>query len=232
MKYKIKHLYTEIFEHLQASLPKEACGVITTSGYIKCNNLDTTNDNFILDPEDLMRIEDSGEDILYIVHTHPYTSCIPSETDLKGIELSNLPWIIMDAKQNVSINIPNNQKLPLIGRIFEYGITDCYTLVVDYYREKFNIDVEDFDRLSLDWWKDYGTTYTELYTRAGFNLVNEIKEHDLLVMAMNSDEPNHYAIYLGNNNILHHAVNRLSCIEPISQGYYKSIKLILRRKEL
>jgi proteasome lid subunit RPN8/RPN11 len=236
MKIKTKDLYKEIFEHLQASLPKEACGVIASSKigyeYIRCTNISDSNDNFIIDPEEFANIEDLGKEIKYIVHTHPYTDCQPSIADLDGIEFSQLPWLIMDATKNVSITNPKGKNIELEGRIFEYGKQDCYTLVVDYYQQKFNILVEDFERKSSEWWNDYSENYTELYTRAGFILEKEVKEHDLLVMALNSSYPNHYAIYVGNNKILHHAVNRLSCIEPINKGYYDSIKYILRRKEL
>ena len=233
---KVTYLYDKIYKHLQECLPREACGIIGKKDnivdYYPCTNIAEEEYNFIIDPEEVAYLEDTGVEFLYIVHTHPITSCEPSLTDLEGLKEHNIPWLIMDASKNVSITTPEQYASVLEGRLFKYGTLDCYTLSRDYYKNKYNLDVKDFPRLTETWWQDYGENFEEVYTSAGFIRVYDIKPDDLLVFNLNSPYPNHFAIYLGNNNILHHAVNRFSCIEPINRQYTSNISYILRKKEL
>lgn len=234
---KISHLYDEIYIHLQKELPRECCGIIAKKNeeikYFPCNNLAKSNQDFILDPEDLVIIEDSDYEPIVIVHSHPYTNILPSETDRVSIEQTQLTWLIMDGQKNVGIYNPTGYIPPLEGRVFHYGVIDCYTLIKDYYKLTFNIEISDFERYTENWWNDYGTNFEEYYTKEGFIPfdISSIKEHDLLVMCIGSPHPNHYGIYLGNSTMLHHAAGRLSCKEKVTK-YYNSIRYVLRRKEL
>lgn len=237
MKEKVSHLYTKIIEHMEVSKPYECCGIIAKKDsveYFPCKNLSTRVEDFIIDPEDLASIEDRGYEILVVVHSHPSTNSKPSQSDLVSIEQTELPWLIVDGHGNIEIFYPTGYIAPLEGRLFHYGIVDCFTLIRDYYKVNFNIYIKDFERYGVQWWEDYGDSFEELFSNEGFIQVpiENIKENDLLVMALGSSIPNHYAIYMGGNKIIHHAIGRLSCIESISQGYYSSIKYVLRRKEL
>lgn len=122
--------------------------------------------------------------------------------------------------------------LALIGREFKWGVSDCYTIVSDYYKSQLGITCGDIERGNEDWWLDYGNRFEQTYLDAGFLLATYPQENDMLVMAINSKVPNHFAILLGDNMILHHLDKRLSCIEPLNGLYAKSIVCVLRRKEL
>lgn len=231
----IEELYNKIYQHLQAELPREACGIIIRTReqnieYVPANNLATNDDDFILDPECLAYAEDIEADILYIVHTHPRTGCNPSASDIIGINSGTIPWIIMDSTKQVSITRPDCG--PLVGREFNYGVADCFSLAVDYYSSNFNIKMPEVLRLSQYWWQDYGTNINQVAENLGFDVVDYFKENDMLLINLNSKIPNHFAIYLGNNKILHHPVGRLSVIEELPHKYLQSITHIFRRKEL
>jgi cell wall-associated NlpC family hydrolase len=51
-------------------------------------------------------------------------------------------------------------------------------------------------------------------------------------MKCNSAVPNHAAIYLGNNTILHHLVDRLSSKDVYGGYWLKATVCVLRHKEL
>lgn len=230
----VQKIYDEIYGHLQAALPKEACGVIAKIKneikYIRAENLADNNDDFILDPSCLEYVDDINGKVLYIVHTHPRSSCQPSSSDLQSIEEHGYPWIIMDSNKQVSITRPPCG--PLLGREFNYGVADCLALVVDYYKTKFNVQIQEVPRFSTHWWSDFGMDFNQLLAQyTEFEIVNNIKEHDILIMKLTEKIPNHFAIYVGSGKIMHHAVGRLSVIENLSPDDFKNITHILRRKE-
>jgi cell wall-associated NlpC family hydrolase len=51
-------------------------------------------------------------------------------------------------------------------------------------------------------------------------------------MKIGSPVPNHGAIYLGNNKILHHAAGRFSTIQTLTNSYKQKISVIYRNKSL
>ena len=232
-------LLAEIQEHLIQESPRECCGLIAKKHkevkYFPCTNIATNIEDFIIDPEEVAYIEDTNWELVYIVHSHPNTDCQPSSSDLLGIEEHRIPWIIMDSNKNISINYPEKTEtysLPLEGREFKYGELDCLTLVQDYYWQKLNKpSLPVLKRISKNWWSEYGHIFESIYTQMGLVKVDAPQEHDILLMTLNNGTPNHLAIYLGNNKILHHAVNRLSCVENLTNEDYSNICYILRRKE-
>ena len=92
----ISKVLPDLKAHGLASKPNEACGIILRVAedikYIPCKNLDT-GENFILNPEDYVKAEDSGE-VIMIAHTHVETTKTPSKVDIEGCNFSGLPWLI------------------------------------------------------------------------------------------------------------------------------------------
>jgi proteasome lid subunit RPN8/RPN11 len=233
----MKHLLEEIRQHGLASIPKEACGVVVLKKgrevYIPCNNIAEGTNDFIIDPSDIVKAEEMGE-ITYIVHSHPYSKAEPSQTDLFSIEKTNIPWVIMNpGSGEYTTNYPCNYKPPLIGREFKHGLVDCYTLVQDYYFEK-GIKLGNYIRPD-DWWSKTNLNfYMDYYEAEGFEKVldGSIQEHDLLFMRVGSSKENHAAIYIGNNMILHHPMNRLSSRDIYGGWWQKITTMVVRHKDL
>ena len=234
----IDNLIDSILEHANACLPQESCGVIvTTSGrnkYIPCKNKAFGNNDFIIDPIDYAKAEDIGE-ISYIVHSHPYSLPEPSQTDLYSIELSGIPWVIINpGSQKYTVNYPKGYKPPLIGREFKHGLVDCYTLIRDYYKEHLGLDMYNYPRSDQWWLKTNENLYIDNYEREGFVKITDgsIKEHDFLLMRIASQTENHGAVYVGNNMILHHPMNRLSSRDVYGGWWRKVTTATLRYKDL
>lgn len=229
----------EIKNHALQDSPNESCGVIIVKKgkevYIPCKNIaiNKTND-FIINPEDYAGAEDIG-DITYIVHSHPISEPIPSQTDLISIEKNNIPWIIINpGTGKYTITNPSLFKLPLVGREFKHGLIDCYTLVRDYYNEVLNIKLKDYKRPDEWWNKTNLNLYIDHYQDEGFIQVldGSLQEHDLIFMRVGSDRDNHAAIYIGNNMILHHPMNRLSSRDIYGGWWQKITSIVIRHKDL
>ena len=90
--------------HAKIEDPKESVGLLLNvkgkERYYPCNNLSMTSHQcFILDPVDYVKADSIGE-ITGIVHSHPVTPPTPSQADLISCENSNLPWHIVNQRQN------------------------------------------------------------------------------------------------------------------------------------
>jgi len=211
--------------HTRQEFPREACGLIAIvkgkERYFPCRNIaEQGRDHFIIDAEDYAMAEDQGE-VVAVFHSHPNASANPSEADRVACESSGLKWFILGWPSGVWKSIaPSGYVAPLVGREFFHGILDCYTLIRDWYRRERDITLPDFMRED-EWWQRGQNLYVDNFATAGFQRHDgEPAVGDVLLMQVCANVPNHAAIYLGDDRILHHLYGRLSSREGYG-GYYK-----------
>jgi len=214
-----------ISDHAKRDYPRESCGVIIIvkgrKKYIPCRNIAPNGNDFAIHPEDYALAEDAGK-VAMIVHSHPNTAPKPSPADLIGCERSNLPWLIINWPTGLTYEFePTGYKAPLLGRVFQHGVLDCYTFIRDYYDQNLNITLPDFVR-GDNWWLGEDDLYLDNFAKAGFSRVDELQEHDVILMTVASSKPNHGAVYVGDSRIEHHQVNRLSS-RDVFGGWYQKI---------
>lgn len=216
----------QILVHSVDSYPNECCGlIIVVKGrkrYRPCKNLaETPDEHFILDPLDYAAAEDLGE-VVAVVHSHPKSNPAPSQADRVACEKSGLPWYIVNPlTEQWGYCEPEGFELPYVGREFSFGIVDCWTLVRDYYQREYGIALHDYDRRDGFWLRGENM-YVDNLPNEGFRPipVDDVQPGDLILMQLVSPLPNHAAIYLGDQIILHHIQNRLSSRDVYGRGYY------------
>jgi proteasome lid subunit RPN8/RPN11 len=82
----------ELIAHARAEVPNEACGLLAgdlatgvATAYHPARNADASPYVYTVHPDDLVRIvlgiEDAGEDLVAIFHSHTHTPAVPSPTD-------------------------------------------------------------------------------------------------------------------------------------------------------
>lgn len=116
------------------------------------------------------------------------------------------------------------------------GNDDCYKLAMDFYDLNFGIKLVDYAR-PADWSADDIDLIRELHEHNGFQMITDWKPSDLrpgdaLALMVGEGNPNHIAIYLGDNEILHHLYNRYSRREPFMGFWRNHVAFVLRHPEV
>ena len=214
--------------HAKEQDPKESCGLLIEikgkEKYFPCKNLSTYSQQcFIIDPNDFIKAEESGN-ILAVIHSHPVTAPIASQADKISCENSKLPWHIVNPKtEQWGYYEPSGYKPPLIGRHWVWGITDCWSLVRDWYKETKGIILRDWDRPTTPEEFIADPMFERCAWRTGFRQLRpeeKLQNGDLLFMSIMATGLNHVAIFL-DGDVLHHLADRISCKEPYNQWLLK-----------
>ena len=224
----------EILQHAKSEAPRECCGLIAVvkgrRKYFSCQNIAATPDeHFVLSGWD--KVENQGE-VIAIIHSHPITKPEPSAADLVACEKSELPWFIVNPNTEAwGYCEPTGFRLPYVGREFVHGVVDCYSLVRDWYAREYGIELRDYDRRD-QWWDHGQNLYLDNFAKEGFSKieVKEVRRGDLILMNLVSPVPNHAAIYLGDQQGLHHVQGRLSSRDIFGGYYAKSTACALRHE--
>lgn len=229
-------LRQQILDHAKAEDPREACGLIAVvkgrRRYFPCKNLaDTPDEHFVLDPASYAEVEDQGE-IVAVVHSHPISAPIASQADRVACERSGFPWYIVNPKaETFGYCEPVGYKAPLVGREFVFGILDCYTLCQDWYAENMGLTLSDYERRDK-FWERGENLYLDNFHKEGFRVVSfdNLQPGDAILMQLQSPLPNHAAIYLGDQQIIHHVQGRLSSRDVYGGYYAKNTAKVLRHE--
>ena len=215
-------------DHAEACYPNEACGLVVVvrgkERFWPCRNIHPEPDQFFaIDPADYAAAEQAGE-ITAIFHSHVNIPAAPSEADRVACEASGLPWFILSLPTLRWDGCePCGWRPPLIGREHCWSVVDCWSLVRDWYEQEWAVSLIDLPRRS-GFWRDGIDLLGGNIAPAGFIEVpigSPRQRGDVLLMqAGGSSVPNHVALWLGDDMILHHAEGRLSS-RDIYGGWYR-----------
>ncbi len=230
-----KAVLEAIASHAKVEYPRECCGLIISrkgkEGYIPCRNIAEYSQDFCIHPEDYASAEDAGK-VICVVHSHVHTPPTPTQADLIECERSGIPWLIMNwPTGSIHEFEPTGYVAPLEGRPFIHAVTDCYSLIRDYYRQVLNIELPDFDR-DYEWWNKGQNLYLENFEKAGFSVVKDLKEYDVVLLKFRSNVPNHAGIITSDGCIFHHQQGRLSSKEVYGGWLRKATVKTIRHKDL
>lgn len=227
--------------------PKEMCGVLVKRGrsveFLEVPNIHTDPTRaFAMCQKTLGELLD-GREYLAVVHSHPDGKAEPSEGDRVGIEVTDVPWYIVSVFRNLLGNgqpivgdilryDPCGYEAPLLNREFFHGVQDCYTLIQDYFKRACNLELPNFERED-DWWTKPGESlYLKGFEEAGFVVVtDEVRVGDIFLINLQSKAgPNHAAIYIGGDQIIHHLYDKLSSVAIYGGYWQRNTELRIRHR--
>ncbi len=115
----------------------------------------------------------------------------------------------------------------LIGREWDYGRQDCYTIVRDYFALQ-GITLPNFDR--PDELESSPSIYLREAVALGFKQVTfaERRPGDVLLMRLGTQHPMHAAVLVDYDRILHHLNESPSAVEDLRSYYVRSIAAVFR----
>jgi proteasome lid subunit RPN8/RPN11 len=222
-------------QHASDMFPQESCGFVVNNHYLPCENIASEPENdFVISPINYMSAKAQGE-IQGVIHSHTNGNDGPSSEDMEKQAEIGVPWGIIVAKSADRVEDPfwfgdQVPRLPLIGRPFRPGVTDCYALARDWFLMEKGIYVPDMPRDDR-WWLKGGNLFS-LFKQVGFREIHKAEKiGDVMIGKIIGPVPNHCAVYLGGGLILHHLSNRLSR-HDIAAPWMKFVVRCLRHEEL
>ena len=95
----------QLLAHARSELPNEACGLLagdlatgTATAFHPARNEDESPLRYNVHPDDLVRIvlgiEEAGEDLVGIFHSHTHTPAVPSATDLRSAQYPDAFYVL------------------------------------------------------------------------------------------------------------------------------------------
>jgi len=227
----------DAIKHINECLPNESCGLLAivngVEKYFPCKNLaESKHEYFIIDPDDWVVAEDSGE-LTAIVHSHPNDTENPSENDRASCEYLGLPWYIYghETKSWFYLLPKSYKKSDLIGRKFIWGVYDCWSLITDWYKQVRNIDIPYWNRPKTI--KEFISNPEFEHALPKLNFVkqedkNNIEVGDVLLFKTCTGGLDHVAVYIGDQTILNHNIKHLSCRTIFDLECQKALSAVYR----
>lgn len=221
----------EFKQHCISEYPNEACGVVIGGAFYPVKNAHhTPRTHFKMSAADLIELEFKHGPIEAYLHSHVhqpipgdhhYKVQWPSHADMVQWIASGVPWGIVacDGTNCSDINwLDDDRQPPLEGRSFEHGTTDCFGLVRDYFWQEHDIRLKNYPR-GWDWWNHGENLYLDSFRDAGFIEIprKDAVPGDCLIYTVRTPHPNHAAIIVGKDMILHHLIGRKSCYDSRSK---------------
>jgi proteasome lid subunit RPN8/RPN11 len=235
----------KIKNHALEEAPRECCGIIVNNTTVmRCRNIATKpTDHFTLNPLDYMKAAQKG-DIRAIYHSHLDEEKF-SPSDIINSQTHEVNYILYNIKNNSFSEFDPAKKKTFIHSIpFRTGVSDCMTLVINYYKENFNIDLSDLNFLrTKEDWKERDplliqkiielnrTNHSDLFEEILFEKTT-LQKHDIISLEyIRGKGVCHTAVYTGNGNIFHHPRGKHPIVERLTESFQKRVKKVYRLKK-
>lgn len=230
IKKQIKNQYKKEF-------PKECCGLIVSDrGDLTCvptQNDSLEKDFFRVNPREYLEASNLGE-IVAVYHSHTNGNKNFSEFDKFNSINHDITYVMYCPENNSLIQFSpscgdfNNY----IGRKFEIGESDCYSLVRSFYEAELKVTLGHYYR-DQNWRSYLNDLFEKHFEDEGFYQVNDLNKYDCILFSNGENKPcSHISIYLGNGLILHQPEKSYSRIESLTGRHLKLIKKVIRHKNV
>lgn len=216
--------------HAEQQYPKESVGLVVDDQYIAVENIhDDPENHFKIAPSVLTKYKGK---IQAVIHSHNITVdpstkqskhlMFPSKDDMAA----QIAWGVPFGIQYVTADGAGNilwwgRGVPVAdyeGRPYVYGVYDCFSVILDYYRTELGIDLPDFARED-EWWNRDEDVYVN--HMKDYNMVQvplaDLQVNDVILLTIRSKVANHAILYLGGDQGLHHLALNTSKIESINR---------------
>ena len=228
--------------HAAACYPEESCGLVLWDDYVPRPNVHP-------DPRRHFRmapgvLTGAKVKIQALVHSHPAPAAppYPSYRDMAQQIAMDVPWVIVPVAESGAAGEPfvwgDGSRVPaLLGRGYRWGVTDCYSVIRDWYRLTCGVALPAVAR-EWGYWQADGAVdlYLAHCEAAGFTTVAPAAAEvgDVALYTLPGMHAAHHAsVVISPGKILHHPARkpfdpaRLSLTEPLAR-YQQYVTHVLR----
>tara|TARA_R100001015_G_C4632620_1_gene196403 strand:+ start:1412 stop:2131 length:720 start_codon:yes stop_codon:yes gene_type:complete len=223
-------------EHLK-EFPKECCGLIVSNkGVLSCvptKNDSLEKDFFRVNPRDYLKASNLGE-IVAVYHSHTNGNQNFSEFDKFNSINHNITYVMYCPENNTLLQFsPSYSEFnTYVGRKFEIGESDCYSLVRSFYEAELKISLGHYYR-DQNWRSYLSDLFEKHFEDEGFYEVSSLNKYDCVLFSNGKNKPcSHISLYLGNGMILHQPEKSYSRIESLTGRHLQLIKKVIRHKNV
>jgi len=241
----------DICAHALEAYPRESCGLVVDGRYRPCRNVAEGDGEFRIDGREQLAARRQGT-IQAVVHSHRADQgASPSKADMAAQMAGAVPWgiVVCDGQGCPELFWWGDQLPvpPLLERPFRHGVTDCWSLIRDWYRLEREILLPDFPRQD-GWWNEAKGSdgnpdyYATRFAEAGFRQYASWRAGAALaqpgdVITFRIDPKikvaHHAAVYLGQGLMLHHYADsrqprRLSARDSVARWLDLSVAWLRR----
>ncbi|QYW06478.1 putative tail assembly protein [Pseudomonas phage UAntarctica] len=246
------NLFPEYLEQIRSealeAFPEEGAWLITKKGCTRVDNIsETPEETFDIGERDIARAHRDG--LLAVVHSHVNDKHYPSKMDMQYQINTNVPWglVLCDgvASSRITWWGSDDQREDLVNRTFCHGVTDCFSLLQDYYHLNFGIEIPHMPR-EWQWWNTDKNFMLDGLEKTGFVKIQDLPSPQdiprpgdvwLASIGVRDGALTHCGILLENGLTHHHPGTgrpvdhtKKAAVEPISR-FMQIIGLWVRHKE-
>ncbi len=208
-------------EHAKEMFPLESCGAVIDNQYIRFKNCaQKPEEHFLINDPAFSLAHLSGK-VKAVIHSH--NDCPrASKEDQRQQQALDVPFGIINLRNRSVLHVvffgDSLPKEPLEGRTFFYGVWDCYDLVREFIRQRFNLVAPNPPR-NFAFWKRAESVF-EQFIKDGilpFKRVEleDVRPDDILFYTIHGTKYiNHCGVMRENGLVLHHLYNQISKTYP------------------
>lgn len=124
----------------------------------------------------------------------------------------------------------------LLGREYEPGRVHCYSLVRDFFKSNFQLELGNY-AVPHDWDADEIDLIGEIYQSEGFIKLSDwtlkdLRPGDVLCVGVRTKNANHFVINVGDNLLLHHPLNQRSEVVPMRDFWRNRTNYVVRHPDV
>ena len=231
------HIKKQIKDEYAKERPKECCGLIVSNkGVLTCvpaKNDSLEKDFFRVNPRDYLQASNLGE-IVAVYHSHTNGNQNFSEFDKFNSISHNITYVMYCPENNTLLQFsPSYSEFnTYVGRKFEIGESDCYSLVRSFYEAELKVSLGHYYR-DQNWRSYLSDLFEKHFEDEGFYEVSSLNKYDCVLFSNGKNKPcSHISLYLGNGMILHQPEKSYSRIESLTGRHLQLIKKVNRHKNV
>lgn len=114
----------------------------------------------------------------------------------------------------------------LLDKNYVSGVQDCLELVLDFYKDIFDIEYPRYARPLNFFLPELNLPpkiVEDMQLKSRSLSRAELKDGDILAFRCGSDYTNHFGVYVGNNLFIHHLNNNKSREESLDQRWFRRL---------